>query len=85
MSKITVEYCGRYDDDYKVIGASSREEAREAALKFHNKECDESGFILDDGHLITWGYEEPQPDEWVDYYLFRVYDEAPLPTEYYDY
>lgn len=74
-------------DDIRVVGASSKEEAREAALLFWNDESGEytAGLTLDNGFLSDWGYGDPQPEGWEDSYVFRVMDEAPLPVEYYQY
>lgn len=74
-------------DDVKVVGASSKEEARGAALIFFAEESGEytAGLTLDNGFLDDWGYDDPQPDDWEDSYVFRVMDEAPMPAEYYQY
>ena len=85
MGNITCEFTGRHGDDIKVTGASSAEEAREAALQFMKEEGDPEGITLDDGYHSTWPYDEPQPVDWVDSYVFRSMDSEPLPAEYYNY
>lgn len=62
-------------DDIKVVGTATKEEAREAAMSFFNEECDAPGITLDNGFLNSWGYDEPQPADWVDSYIFRTVDE----------
>jgi hypothetical protein len=74
---IQCTWCGREADDVSVIGASSKEEARQAAMEFfRNGEtgCDDYGITLDDGYLSRWSYDEPQPDDWQDHYVFRAVD-----------
>lgn len=81
---ITCRWCGRHDSDVEVIGATTKEEAREAAMKFFrdgengNDGCDDYGITLDDGYHSVWTYEEPQPDDWYDSYVFRSCDAHPV-------
>lgn len=72
MSNIVCTWCGRHDDSVKVVGASNIQEAREHALLF--ADCSE-GITLDNGRHNTWMYDEPQPVDWVDSYVFNTVDE----------
>lgn len=72
---IVCSWTGRHADRVKVIGATSLPEAREHALIF--AECPE-GITLDDGHLMTWTYEEPKPADREDYYIFWSCDAHPV-------
>jgi hypothetical protein len=75
---IACTWCGRHDDNVSVTGATSIEEARTAALTFFRSDeengCDDEGITLDEGILIKWAYDEPQPDDWQDCYVFRSVD-----------
>lgn len=78
---IQCAWCGRHEDSVKVIGASSKEEAREQAMEFFRNDangCDDEGITLDDGHFMTWAYDEPQPADWNDYYVFWSVDAHPV-------
>ena len=78
---IQCTWCGRHDDNVSVAGASSLEEARQQALDFfRNAEngCDDEGITLDEGYLMTWKYDEPQPADWKDHYVFRSVDAHPV-------
>ncbi len=68
------------DDDIIVQGASSLEEAREAATAFFRADCQAQCLILTNGYKLKWKYEdEPQPEDWIDGYFFSVVDAEPLP------
>lgn len=87
---IQCSWTGKRNDNVEVFGASNREEAKETATAFFASESDgrtleEMGFMFDNGHLNTWCYEEPQPEDWIDSYVFTVYDREPLPKEAYEY
>ena len=87
--QIKCSWTGRHDDNVEVVGATSREAAKAAAEEFFKSESEESleemGFMLDNGHHSTWSYDEPQPEDWQDSYIFTVYDREPLPREAYEY
>lgn len=72
---IVCEWTGRHGDQVKVTGAPDIRAAREAALQFAELPA---GIILDEGRAIAWGYEEPQPEDWQDYFLFWSNDEHPV-------
>lgn len=72
MLNIRCEWSGRNDDRVIVFGASNIEEAKQAAMSF--SEYPFEGITLDNGQLMTWPYDEPQPDDWEDYYCFHSYD-----------
>lgn len=80
---ITCDFNDNYDVVY-VYGASSTEEAREAATNFFRSECDDEGLTLGFSCFQTWGYNEPQPEDWKDYHVFYV-EEEPMPAAYYRY
>ena len=68
-------WCGRNGDSIEVYGANGIKEARAVAMEF--AELPE-GITLDEGRLATWGYEEPQPADWQDHYLFNTCDAHPV-------
>jgi hypothetical protein len=74
IETITCMWTGRHEDSVKVIGATSIEEARKHAMEFFNLEAPD-GITLDGGYSVTWDYEEPQPADWQDYYVFNSIDE----------
>lgn len=82
--KITCTWCGRGECDVEVIGANSKEEARQHAMIFFrngengNDGCDDEGMTLDEGFFSKWSYEEPQPEDWYDSYVFRACDAHPV-------
>jgi hypothetical protein len=82
QSSIRCEWTGRHGGDVTVFGAGSIKEAREHALKFFREDeeggCDDEGITLDDGCFITWKYEEEQPSDWQDYYVFSSCDAHPV-------
>lgn len=75
FAPIQCSWCGRNDDNIKVIGATSLAEARTAALAFLGEV---PGIVLDRGQLETWLYDEAQPADWQDYYIFCTEDEFPV-------
>lgn len=79
---VSCSWCGRHGTDVSVVGAVSKEEARKHALHFfHNDENGidvGEGITLDDGCSMTWTYEEPQPEDWQDHYIFHSCDEHPV-------
>jgi hypothetical protein len=81
ISEITCAWHGRHEDNVKVIGASSLEVARQHAMDFFRNEdngCDDEGITLDEGILVTWEYDDPKPEDWQDYYVFRSVDAYPV-------
>jgi hypothetical protein len=75
LTNITCSWCGRNGDIVKVIGAPDLLTARAAAIQFAELP---DGIVLDNGRFVNWGYEEPQPDDWQDHYVFWSFDKHPV-------